>query len=267
MPPVACATHLVCSSSWRLVRESRASNQIPPRSLSQDVTAALGLSRNDRVEGLVAAIGRRDAGEALRVVQDAVDDGEDPRQLNRQLLAYLRLLLIERSGGTGDADARARELAAMFSLSELAAMARRFGEIDFTIKHAPYPQLPLEVALVEAVAIAAPESGTSRTPVSGLSSHAHSDPAAAAPAPPTSLRDRVRSPSSIREIPPPEPARSDHAEPATITPLRSMPVAEAAADRRASRRSFLRDRANRGALAECARGRQGAEPAHRGAAE
>ena len=96
--------------------------------------------------------------QALRVVQDAVDDGEDPRQLNRQLLAYLRLLLIERSGGTGDADARARELAGMFSLSELAALARRFGEIDFTIKHAPYPQLPLEVALVEAVAIAAPES-------------------------------------------------------------------------------------------------------------
>src|SRR5215207_7308177 len=75
-----------------------------------DVTAALGLSRNERVEGLVAAIGRRDAGQALRVVQDAVDDGEDPRQLNRQLLAYLRLLLIERSGGIGDADARAREL-------------------------------------------------------------------------------------------------------------------------------------------------------------
>ena len=116
------------------------------------------MSRNERVEGLVAAIGRRDAGQALRVVQDAVDDGEDPRQLNRQLLAYLRLLLIERSGGTGDADGRARELAAMFSLSELAALARRFGEIDFTIKHAPYPQLPLEVALVEAVAIAASES-------------------------------------------------------------------------------------------------------------
>ena len=42
----------------------------------QDVTAALGLSRNDRVEGLLAAIGRRAAGEALRVVQEAVDDGK-----------------------------------------------------------------------------------------------------------------------------------------------------------------------------------------------
>ena len=196
----------------------------------QDVTAALGLSRNDRVEGLLAAIGRRDAGEALRVVQEAVDDGEDPRQLNRQLLAYLRLLLIERCGGTGDADARARELAAMFSLSELAAMARRFGEIDFSIKHAPYPQLPLEVALVEAVTISSSDSGKSRAGEQPLD-HTRSVPAAAAPAPPTSLRDRVRAPTSIREIPPQEPARPEHAEPAAITPLRSMPVAEVGTDR------------------------------------
>ena len=66
-------------------------------------TAALGLSRNDRVEGLVAALG---AGRRCSPGRGpgAVDDGEDPRQLNRQLLAYLRVLLIERSGGTGDAD-------------------------------------------------------------------------------------------------------------------------------------------------------------------
>src|SRR5918995_1037783 len=141
----------------------------PASTTVADVTAALGLSRNDRVEGLVAALGQRDAGEALRIVQHAVDDGEDPRQLNRQLLGYLRLLLIERSGGSGDADGRARELASMFSLSELAALARRFGEIDFTIKHSPYPQLPLEVALVEAAATSAldpdPKSRPTEPPV------------------------------------------------------------------------------------------------------
>jgi len=194
-----------------------------------DVTAALGLSRNDRVEGLVEALGHRDAGQALRVVQDAVDDGEDPRQLNRQLLAYLRLLLLERSGGTGDADVRARQLAAMFSLSELATMARRFGEIDFSIKHAPYPQLPLEIALVESAAGTASDSIKSHAGERPIE-HAISEPAATAPAPPTSLRDRVRAPTSIREIPSPESARSGHTEPAAITPLRSMPVAEATAD-------------------------------------
>jgi DNA polymerase III subunit gamma/tau len=195
-----------------------------------DVTAALGLSRNERVEGLVAAIGRRDAGQALRVVQDAVDDGEDPRQLNRQLLAYLRLLLIKRSGGTGDADARAVELAGMFSLSELAALARRFGEIDFTIKHAPYPQLPLEVALIEAVAIASPGPAASSLAGEQAVQHAGTDAVVSSPTRPTSLRDRVRAPSAIREIPKPESTPSDQPEPATITPLRSVPAAEAVAD-------------------------------------
>src|SRR5215217_5889180 len=196
----------------------------------EDVTAALGLSRNDRVEDLFAALGRRDAGQALRVVQDAVDDGEDPRQLNRQLLAYVRVLVLERSGGAGDADARARELAAMFSLSELAAMARRFGEIDFSIKHAPYPQLPLEVALVEAAAIAAAESATASHVGDRPVELPRSDPPAPVPTPPTSLRDRVRAPTSIRDISTLEPARSSHTQPAAITPLRSMPVAETVAN-------------------------------------
>jgi hypothetical protein len=192
-----------------------------------DVTAALGLSRNERVEGLVAAIGHRDAGEALRIVQHAVDDGEDPRQLNRQLLAYLRLLLLERSGGTGDADGRARELASMFSLSELAALAHRFGEIDFTIKHSPYPQLPLEVALVEAAATAASESDLMSRGIERPAEQPSSNPAASTPARPTSLRDRVRSASPIREMPESEPAKTHDVEPATITPLRSIPVPEA----------------------------------------
>ena len=194
-----------------------------------DVTAALGLSRNDRVEGLVAALGRRDAGEALRVVQNAVDDGEDPRQLNRQLLAYLRLLLIERSGGKSDADGRARELAKQFSLFELAGLARRFGAIDFSIKHAPYPQLPLEVALVEAAASAAQE-GESLSSAGELTAvQSSSDRAASSSARPTSLRARVRSTSSIQEVSTPEPARTAPPEPAMITPLRSVPVGEAGA--------------------------------------
>jgi DNA polymerase III subunit gamma/tau len=109
---------------------------------------------------------------------------------------------------------------------ELAALARRFGEIDFTIKHSPYPQLPLEVALVEAVAAAASQPASKSVGAERSIEHPNSDAAAATSARPTSLRDRVRSASSIREIPAPEPVRSDPAEPATITPLRSIPAPE-----------------------------------------
>lgn len=185
-----------------------------------DVRAALGLSRNDRVESLVEAIGRRDAGETLRIVQNAIDDGEDARQLNRQLLSYLRLLLVEKSGGASDADDRARELAPAFSLGELAALARRFGEIDFTIKHAPYPQLPLEVALVEATAV--PEIVVATEPRGSVPR----EPEAANSPRPTSLRDRVRGTSSLREVSGPAENRASRPEPAPITPLRPEPVAE-----------------------------------------
>jgi DNA polymerase-3 subunit gamma/tau len=182
------------------------------------VQAALGLSRNDRVEALATAIADRSAGDGLRVVQDAVDAGEDPRQLNRQLLAYLRQLLLVRSGASADADERARELAARFSLEEIAALARRFSAIDFSIKHAPYPQLPLEVALVEATAReSSPEKAAAPArPASPAASQAP-DPSPR----PTSLRDRVRGQASASEVPSEQAPRPVPSEPAPITPLRA----------------------------------------------
>jgi DNA polymerase-3 subunit gamma/tau len=181
---------------------------------ASDVRAALGLSRSDRVEALVAAIAARDAGDALRVVQDAVDIGEDPRQLNRQLLAYLRLLLHARSGANTDADERARELADRFHLLELANLVRLFSEIDFSIKHAPYPTLPLEVALVEAAVRDAENLRVSPASTS------ESIPQLGA-APRTSpLRDRIRGASGTQEAPPPTGGSAPRGEPAPITPIR-----------------------------------------------
>jgi DNA polymerase-3 subunit gamma/tau len=115
------------------------------------VRAVLGVSRNDRVEALVKALADRDATLALETVNSAIEAGEDPRQLNRQLVGYLRVLLHQRAGGSPDADDRATELAQRFELLELAQLARTFSEIDFRIRHASYSQLPLEVALVEGV--------------------------------------------------------------------------------------------------------------------
>ena len=113
----------------------------------------------------------------------------------------------------------------MFSLSELAAMARRFGEIDFSIKHAPYPQLPLEVALVEAVTISSSDSGKSRAGRAAPGSYPFRPGSRGSSASPFVAGPGAR-PDFDREIPPQEPARPEHAEPAAITPLRSMPVAE-----------------------------------------
>jgi DNA polymerase-3 subunit gamma/tau len=204
----------------RLSLAAAASDSGAPATIDvADVTGTLGLSRNDRVENLIEAIGQRDAGKALRIVQEAIDEGEDARQLNRQLLNYIRLLLFERSGGSADADDRARALAVTFSLGELADLARRLGEIDFSIKHAPYPQLPLEVALVEATA-GSEISSRAAEPLQSLT-----QPDSAPVRQPTSLRDRVRGGSALRETPAPAPPPPNRADPAPITPLRPDPAA------------------------------------------
>ncbi len=115
------------------------------------VLALLGVSRNDRIELLMDSLADKNPGAALAVVNDAIDAGEDARQLNRQLVAYLRVLLHQRAGGSPDADARAKALATRFELNELVHLARIFSETDFKIRHSMHPQLPLEIALVEAI--------------------------------------------------------------------------------------------------------------------
>jgi DNA polymerase-3 subunit gamma/tau len=175
------------------------------------VRAVLGVSRNDRVESLVQALADRDATLALETVNNAIDAGEDPRQLNRQLVGYLRVLLHQRAGGSPDADERAKELANRFELLELAQLARSFSEIDFRIRHASHSQLPLEVALVEAVLRRSAPEETERP------SRASAVPSRESPArvireeppvdqvPSSRLRDKVRANStnanSVKPVP------------------------------------------------------------------
>jgi DNA polymerase-3 subunit gamma/tau len=212
-----------------------------------DVRAALGLSRNERVESIVAALNARDAGAALGVVQASIDEGEDPRQLNRQLTAYLRSLMLERAGASQSGDATAVDLAQRFSLHELAAHAQRFAEIDFNIKHSPFPQLPLEIAIVAATTAT---GGLATTPDRQIADHVLAPAPRAYESPPpvqedvqpaprvTSLRDRVRNPTATRDAAPPpprEPTVADlqppRVEPAPITPLRSAPTPAVSAPR------------------------------------
>ncbi|MFN8591405.1 MAG: DNA polymerase III subunit gamma/tau [Thermomicrobiales bacterium] len=205
-----------------------ASNGEPGEIDLEEVQAALGLSQNERVETLVEALARKHPGDALQVVQEATDAGEDPRQLNRQLLSYLRQLLYIRAGSSVDADEKSRSLAQQFSLDHLAAHARRFSEIDFSIKHSPFPQLPLEVALVQAIGdteASAPDSRQQPT----ASGEVTPDATAPAETRPTSLRDRVRGTSSARESLPPrlEPMSSPTASITPIRPMAPVPVIEA----------------------------------------
>ena len=189
------------------------------RSITIDaVRALLGVSRNDRIEGLAQALANRDAAAALTIVNDAVDAGEDPRQLNKQLVVYLRALMYARAGSPGDADAAAKELATRFDLHDLAEYANLFSQVDYRIKHSTYAQLPLEVALVGAITkpaaaqqAAAQPAATSRPAAREQSNPNYSATGitpdeVAASAPSSRLADRVRgrpsgAPAQQREQP------------------------------------------------------------------
>ncbi len=198
------------------------------------VRTVLGVSRNDRVEGMVRAIADQDPGAGLRIINEAVDAGEDVRQLGRQLISYLRVLMLERASGTPEADETARELAGRFDLPQLARVATHFADIDYKARHAAIVQLPLELALIEAC---------SPVPVR-VAEHASQAPVAATPQPEPparkprggpSLRDRVRGASMNAGQAPPQPQAKpssppvpETAPPAPEPPARTIAEAEPA---------------------------------------
>lgn len=201
----------------------------PGRTITvESVLALLGVSRNDRVERLVQALADKDAALALGTVNDAVEAGEDPRQLNRQLVAYLRVLMHERAGGSRDADERAKALAMRFDLPVLGRLARIFSETDYKIRHSPYAQLPLEIALVEAIAgVATAPAAAITTPATTSVSSGDSRPSDAEilSAPPTTnLKDRLRGASRgghLQVVPPPADDQLAERRPPTPPPTSS----------------------------------------------
>jgi len=197
---------------------------------SEDVRALLGISRNDRVKLLLIALAESDPAAALTVVNDAVAAGEDPRQLNRQLVAAMRDMLHDRAAGRPGRDG---ELTQRFSVGRLASLLRQFSEVDYRIRHSPYAHLPLEIALVEAMVepvAAAPVQPAA--PAQPAAPEPYREPAESAPAT-SRLRDRVRrdptieqtapltsvAPATVVSPPPPEPSpASDHHPRATERP-------------------------------------------------
>ena len=176
------------------------------------VRTVLGISRNDRVEGLVRAIADHDPGAGLTIINQAVEAGDDVRQLGRQLVSYLRILMLERASGSPDADDTARELTRRLELGELARIARILADVDYKSRHSSIAQLPLELAVIQASLVEEAQTTVStgaaaqhrQSASDGAVRRDDTPPATEpAPAPPPrqkgpSLKDRVRGASMPR---------------------------------------------------------------------
>ena len=119
------------------------------------VQEMLGISGDMRIRELARHIVNKDITAGLKTINSVSSDGLDLRQFNRELVDYLRDLLLVRSGSEEVVDATSddlieiKELAAGASLDYLLAAVKRFGEIDLRLDN--YSPLPLELALVDSI--------------------------------------------------------------------------------------------------------------------
>ena len=125
----------------------------------EQVRGLLGTSAAQEVTALVDALIGGDLSGALRVVATVAHQGADLRQFARDLVERLRALLLLKAGAdaalldaTGDDLAALQAQAASGELAAFLAWVKLFSSLDYQLRISPYGQLPLELAVVEAIA-------------------------------------------------------------------------------------------------------------------
>ena len=138
---------------------------------ADSVRLTLGAERREVVQALAQGWIEGDLSGGLRTIQRAVNGGAAPRQLARQLADFLRGLLLMRLGAgeswtepTGEERPRFAELARRLEPERLVAAVRLFSQVAQERNVGWQPQLPLELAFVEAtLPPAAPATSTGKS--------------------------------------------------------------------------------------------------------
>ncbi len=117
----------------------------------------LGTAASQSVINLVEALTARQAAGGLDQIHQALDAGSDPRQYARQVVDYLRgLLLVSMNNANlvdASADVRSQmaRQAASFQAPDLLRVIRFFNHAANDARSAWQPALPLEVAFISAL--------------------------------------------------------------------------------------------------------------------
>ncbi len=117
--------------------------------------AILGAASSQYVIELVKAIISNDAAYGLDMINGAVDNGADPRYFGRQVIEYMRSLLLIQMGSPNLVAASDEMLQAMSEQAQMIGRGtllksiRAFNAAIADLRGGWQPQLPLELALVE----------------------------------------------------------------------------------------------------------------------
>ena len=121
--------------------------------------AILGTAASQSVRDLTEAIISGDVAWGLAIVNHTLDEGTDPRQFARQMLQYLRLVMLAQTGGTQlvETEVSVQELelieehARQLPRKALLNALDEFNNAAADARSGWQPQLPLEMAVVESV--------------------------------------------------------------------------------------------------------------------
>lgn len=199
------------------------------------IQGLLGVTATQEILNLTDALLDADVGAALAVVARVAGQGADIRQFARDIVNHLRLVMLVKADPKGEAlDVAEHEADVIHSQAQRAAMPslvgwlKRLSELDFELRTSPYGQLPLELAVVEAITAPLPAAQPAAPP--------RSAPPAARP---DAASRPVTQPPPVRPAPPPpskaatplsaesEPEAEQTPEPAPVSrpaPPRAEPV-------------------------------------------
>ena len=122
--------------------------------LAQDV---LGTATNQTVFEVVEAMLNRQSAPGLEAIHRSLDAGSDPRQFARQIVDYLRSLLLVAVGNASQVDVTAEVRSQMarhaqaLTVADLLRVIQAFNQAATETRNSWQPALPLEMAFIEAI--------------------------------------------------------------------------------------------------------------------
>ncbi|MCC7161756.1 MAG: DNA polymerase III subunit gamma/tau [Anaerolineae bacterium] len=146
------------------------------------VQVLLGAASRENIHAIVSGLVSRDVGRGIAALDEAVDAGADPRQVARDVIEYLRGVMLFAVNSDSmlnvgeEVQVEMRSLAAQFNAEQAARAIRLFSQAALELRHSASPTLPLEMALIEAMHDPAPAYAAVSAPQTRAAPAASSNP-------------------------------------------------------------------------------------------
>ena len=172
----------------------------------------LGTATSQAVIEVIEAMLKRQSAQGLEAIHRSLDAGSDPRQFARQIVDYLRSLLLVAMGNAAQVDATAEVRSQMarhaqaLSVTELLRVIQAFNQAATETRSSWQPALPLEIAFIEAISSDNTTSETRSTPLVTTTPSTSSNPPASRPTTPPGQVKEARPAAPVGEEMTPEDA-------------------------------------------------------------